>query len=890
MSYTRGPVEPFVGDLKVHSFQLANGLVVKVIPDRQAPVVAWQTWFRVGSSDEVVGKTGLAHLFEHMMFKGTEKYTEGEFQARVDALGGSRHLNAWTWLDETVYVGAVPAAALEHYAELEASRMMGLVVDEAAFKSELEVVTNERRLVVDNDPNGILDEKLMAEAFKSHPYGWPTIGWQADLDALTSEDARRFYKRWYAPDNATVVIVGDVEPETAAQIVDRKFGALPPAKPVRARPAEEPEQTEARRVELALPLAAERLQVVFKVPGYDHEDVPALLVAAAILTSGRSARLVRALRDAGLVADVGSSVPPLRYPGAMQISLTGRPDAPIAVAERALWRELERFAEEGPSEGELALGVAQWETANWGRLMDASGKADFLGWSLVHSGNHLDGLERLRAISRVTREDVKRVAAKYLRKERSTTGVGRPEGAALAPDSPLPPLVEPASRVHVDARAAEDLADRPTDRVEEHALGTATLLSAYDPALPLVQFRLQLPVGGAADPMSKEGTAFLAGEMLLRGTAKRDRTHFEEALDQLGASLQASVGPDATTLSGAVLTRNWPALLSLAAEALAEPRFDALELARLQEEVVADLTAMLDSDEELAELALSRATWGSHHPYGRDVRGTIDSLRSVTVEDLRAFHTRAARADQALVALAGAFDKRAIDDVRGLLSRLGAGPAQRVEIPTVPQEPHVVLVDKPDRNQAQVRLAYAPINARDPSFPAFVLFNDAFGVGFGGRLMKEVRVKRGWSYFAYSHPILHPACAEFHVSLAPGNDYAVEALALVRAMIREAAEGGITAEEMEQARTTRLNGLPFEIDTAGKRLELAIRARTLGYDRLAASQAMVGLSLADVNRSFGARIRPDRLAMAVVGTASALLEKLEKEVGPVEVVPYDKWR
>jgi zinc protease len=887
MPFNRGPVEPFLGGLAVHHFDFDNGLRLEVVPDRTVPVVAMQTWFRVGASDEVTGKTGLAHLFEHLMFKGTERYPEGEFQARVDAMGGSRHLNAWTWLDQTVYVGAVPATALASYAELESSRMNGLVVDEPAFRSEREVVINERRLVVDNDPDGLLDERLMAVAWPEHPYGRPTIGWQSDLDLLTNADASAFYRRWYAPDQATIIVVGDTEPEATAALIDRLYGQLPRSGTERVTPPAEPEQTDARRFELELPLAAERLQLILKVPGAMHADRPALLVLCAALVSGRSSRLVRALRDAGLVADVGASIPPLKHVSGLQISLTGRPDVPIDLAEQALWRELDRVAAEGMSEGEVALGVAQWETANWSRLNDASGRADFVGWALSPTGRLSDGLAQIAAIAAVTAEDVHRVARAYLRRDRSTTGIGRTGTTRvdrLATDLPAP--VAPAARTHVEGRAPALLADRPADRVESTALGTATLFTAYDPVIPVVGFQLRFPVGGAADPTGREGTAALTAEMLLRGTRRRDRRAFEEALDQLGASLSASAAADELVIGGRCLTRTWPAVIALVREALVEPRFEASALAQLAEETVAELVASRDSDDHLADLALGRALYGAGHPYGRNSLGTEQSVGAVTVDDLTAFHARALRADRAVVGVSGAFDARITEDIRALLADLPAGPAWPVTVAGAPGgAPRVLLVDKPDRSQAQVRLGLTGLDARAPDFPAFVLFNEAFGVGFGGRLMKEVRVKRGWSYFAYSHPILRPTSVEWQAMLAPGNEYAVQAAALVRQLVDEA-HGGLATEEIAQARATRLNGLPFEVDTAGKRLDLAIRRHTTGYDRVTATRAMEGLSDDAVNAAFRERIRAGDLVVVVVGTASVLQKDLEAAFGPVEVVPY----
>ena len=335
MPLEQQPTEPFLGDLRAHPFRLDNGLRLVVVPDPSAPVVAYHTWFGVGSADEEPGKGGLAHLFEHMMFKRTTGYGDGEYMERLDALG-AEGLNAWTWLDQTVFVQAVPKGALPELARLEALRMGDLVVDDPAFASELEVVTNERRLTVDDDPDGRLSEALFHAAFAEHPYGLPTIGFMKDLENLGPEDARGFYARWYAPDNATIILVGDVEPAAAAAVVEKAYGHLPRSRPKRPARTPEPPQQGERRVELTLPVAADRVLLGVKVPPYTHPDTPALLVLDAALTAGHSGRLSRRLRDRGLVASVGSFVMPLRDPSLWLFTLAGRPGVPASVAEQAL--------------------------------------------------------------------------------------------------------------------------------------------------------------------------------------------------------------------------------------------------------------------------------------------------------------------------------------------------------------------------------------------------------------------------------------------------------------------------------------------------------------------------------------------------------------------------
>ncbi|MBW1879402.1 MAG: insulinase family protein, partial [Deltaproteobacteria bacterium] len=713
-------VEPFIGGLQVHTFVLDNGLTLKVVPDHAAPVVAYQTWIGVGSADEVEGKTGLAHLFEHLMFKGTDGYEDGEFDAQMTALG-AEGLNAWTWLDQTVYIEAAPTTALDTVAGLEALRLDGLILDEETFTSEREVVINERRLGVDNSPEGKLDEMVMAEAFTHHPYGWPTLGWMEDLEGMTLEDAQAFYRKWYAPDNATVILVGDVDPAAARAVVERHYGSLRPSGVERHPRPEEPVQAAQRRVEDTFPMSSDLLMVAFKLPPFTHQDIPALLVLDEILTGGQTGRLQRGVRDGGYAAEISAFVYPFRDPSVYTVSLKSRPGVPAAAVEEALWAELARVREAGVSDGELAMGISQWQLYNATQLEEASGKANFLGWSLTHTGSHLDGLKQIEAIDRVTAEDVQRVAGQYLLPERSTVGVLKADepGEVVATEAHEP--VEPVARVEVASRALEGPPDAAPGALVEVASKGATLLLAHDATVPVVHFRLRFSTGSAADPQGREGLANLTGRMLLRGTKTHDRTRFEAAFEQLGATAEVEVSADGIMLTGSCLSTSWPTMVELLTEAVAEPAFDPTQVDQLRDEVRNELIGVRDSDYQLANLAVRRFLYGAEHPYGRDARGTLATLDALQPADLTDFHTRYLRSGGALIGLAGAFDAGAVDDLRAMLDLIEGDPAPVAEVPLplAPEGRTVVLVDKPDLTQAQVRMGQLGLDQRAGDFPAF---------------------------------------------------------------------------------------------------------------------------------------------------------------------------
>ena len=877
------------GGLMVHTFVYDNGLRLMVVPDPSAPVVAYQTWFGVGNSDEDAGKTGLAHLFEHMMFKTTEDYGEGHYSSTLSAMGASG-LNAWTWLDETVYIQSVPTAALPELAKLESTRMTKLVVDQEALESEIEVVINERRLRTDNDPDGKLSENLWKTAFTTHTYGWPTVGWEEDLNGVTVEDCVDFYGRWYAPNNATIVLAGDVTPEAAAALIGEHYGELEPSGIARKTLPVEPDQAEARQIEVELQTTTDRILYGQKVPAATHPDVPALTVLDAVLTSGRSGRLIRALEDAGYASDVGSFFYPMQEPGLMEVSVTARDGVPAEQLLEVLQAELAAVAggEISADEVERARNQA---LSDWWRGNDAaSGRASAVGWFWTTTGDWRGATRLVDGLEAVTLEDVQRVAATWLKPEASTVAIGRSADETAA--------IEPLESEERPARKADEPAVRELAGAAELEKGThvseahgGTLVLDYDPAMPLLSYQLSLPVGTASEPAP--GVANLAGKMLLRGTSRLQRADFEEEVESLGATLNVSVGKDVTTISGAVMANAWPALAALVNEALTSPGMRDAALDELRDEVVNELGEALDDDGTLAHLAWDRAWYGADHPYGRSTLGTEASLSELGVDDVKAWHAGLSSVG-AVAGLSGAFDASAAADLEGWLAALGQDEVVKPElgdaVGATAEGRKVVIVDKPERSQLQVVVGHEGVAHTADGYAATRLGNGVLGrSGFDSRLMKEVRVQRGWSYYAYSYHRMDWHQPAFLSNFAPGVEYSVDATQLVLDLMAAARDEGVTAEELEQVRSSRLNSAPFLADTSAKRMGLRVEKELSGYDRVGLNDAFAEVTLEQVNERLAGDLFPDRALVVMVATAEDVQEAAAS-LGDVEVVPYEELR
>ncbi len=406
--------------LTLRRFRLGNGLNVLALVDRAAPTVSYHTWFRVGSRHETPGKTGLAHLFEHLMFSETRAHPHGDFDRLMEGAGAEA--NAATWTDWTYYYENAPRDALPLLVELESDRMANLVLRAPQVASEKEVVVNERKLRVEDDVEGRALELLYETAFQRHPYRWPTIGWMGDIRGLTVRDCQRFYRTHYSPTNATLVIAGDFDEKKALRLVQKHYGHLAGTRtPEPSARTKEPAQRRERRVELVAPTPTEKLLLGYHAPAYTDADTPALSVASEILFGGRSSRLHRRFcLDEEIALSVRGSIAPFVEPGLFEIWIFVREGKRRQDALALLDGELARLGDEGPTGLELDKAISQLELSFLHGLETAGGKAEQIGFHEIVAGDGAAVFDRIAAYREVGVEDVKRVAKKYLRPSRRT--------------------------------------------------------------------------------------------------------------------------------------------------------------------------------------------------------------------------------------------------------------------------------------------------------------------------------------------------------------------------------------------------------------------------------------------------------------------------------------
>lgn len=410
---------------EVAKFRLSNGLKVIILSDLSSPVLSYQTWFGVGSRLERPKKTGIAHLFEHMMFKGTKAYPHEVFDRLLEEAGAQT--NASTWLDFTNYYENLPKEKLELAVKLEADRMVGLILTQEQLDSEREVVKNERRLRVENDPYGQMEEILWATIFKDHPYGRPTLGTMEDLDNLTLEDCISFYKTYYSPGNATVVVVGGVRVRDALKTIVRYYGNIPYVEIPKETTYQISEQNEKRVRHLSLPLASENIKIGFPTVSINHPDAYALDVTGEILFGNESSRLYKTLiEEMRLASEVSGEAFALKLAGVFLIDIVMNAGIPAEKGIDVTIDVLDRLARDGPTKAELERAKNHAEATLLRVLVSVSSRASYIGLYEVVAGDYRKLFSFVDDIRRITEEDIKRVTRKYLTSARMSCVVGKP--------------------------------------------------------------------------------------------------------------------------------------------------------------------------------------------------------------------------------------------------------------------------------------------------------------------------------------------------------------------------------------------------------------------------------------------------------------------------------
>ncbi len=916
---------PDLPNIPLERFTLPNGLTVVLSPDHSSPIAAVTVWYHVGSKNEVPGRTGFAHLFEHVMFQGSAHAEKGEHIRAIEDAGGT--MNGSTENDRTNYYETIPINQLETALWLESDRMGYLLpaLTQAKLDNQRDVVKNERRQRVDNQPFGSAGEVFDAALFPAtNPYSWPVIGSMADLSAASLDDVKDFFRHYYAPDNATLVIVGDIDPARTRAMVERYFGPIPRGPGIqRPTVALARLSTEKRLVLEDQKATLPRLSIAWPTVGLHSPDAPALDALADVLTLDRTSRLTKLLvYDRQLATSVRAGQDGMEDEGYFSISVTPRPGASLTTIEQVTDSVLAGLITSPPDAREVDRSKHYGLVNTVTSLEAADAKAETLAEGQTYYGDPSHYQVELREAQAVTPADVRRVAQQYLTsgrvvlsmvpagkldlvskasapytnvttvREAATTtaaaAAAAPSAASTAPPSSSP--VPPSAVAQGDSHPPRPVAGAsPAVRIP--AIQVRTLANGIKVAvlenhqLPIVSVTTVVDAPRLLDPAGKEGVSALTAQMMAEGTTSK-------TADQI-AQAEADLGNGVSATGFFTITRNVDGSLALMADQLLHPLFPQASLDRIKSNTIAGIQRQKDQPMYLARRVFANVVYGPGHPYARTE--TEASVGAITRDDLVAFHRDYYRPRNTTVIVAGDVTPDAIVPKleRAFAEWTGGGKSGEVTVttPRAPGATQVYLYDRPGSPQSVIVAGQLGPQRDTKDFYALELVNTALGGAFNSRLNLDLREAHGYTYSAQSRFAWRrrPQRSTFQAAAAvatPKTDSALVDFAADMRDIRQAKP--VSDSELVFAKRTATLSLPLAFSTveqeAGAAAELFEYRLPLDYyDHLTANYE--GVSLADARAAAQKYLDPSHMAIVVVGDRQAIEPGLQAaHVAPVAVV------
>lgn len=878
-------------DIPHKKFVLKNGLTLLVHEDRKAPIVAVNVWYHVGSKNEKPGKTGFAHLFEHLMFNGSENFNDDYFQA----LGplGATDLNGTTNVDRTNYFQNVPTSALDTVLFLESDRMGHLLgaIDQAKLDEQRGVVQNEKRQG-ENQPYGKTFELITTNTYPAgHPYSWTTIGSMEDLNAASLDDVKEWFKTYYGAANAVIAIAGDIDAETARAKVEKYFGDIPSGPPVThqqtwvARMSGERRQVTEDRVPQA------RILMVWNVPEYKTKDAVYLDLLSDVLGSGKTSRFYKRLVYQDQIAtSANASVWLKEIGGQFIVQADARPGVDLAKVERALREELAAILADGPTSQEVERVRTQNEAAfvrGIERIGGFGGKSDILASSEVYAGNADFYKTRLQWVRESTAADLKRAANRWLA-----------DGVFLLEVHPFPAFetVSGVDRSKVPTPGPPPDLKMPAFERAELSNGMKIMLAERHET-PIVDFSLVLNSGHASDVNTIPGTAKLSMQMLDEGTSTLGALELSDALAMLGAELHTGSDLDSVSVSLSALTKNLDPSLKLFSEVILTPAFSDKEFPRVQKLQLDAIRHEKASPTSAALRVFPSFLYGAKHPYGNPYsgNGTEASVMRIGIADLRAFHQTWFKPNNATLLVVGDTTMAAIrPKLEALFGAWKRGDVPKITVPRVERsaKAQVFLIDKPGAEQSVIIAGHVAPPTNNPQEPAINALNAALGGMFTSRINMNLREDKHWSYGARTLFLDAENQRPFIVLTSVQTDKTSESLGEIqKELTGVVGDRPITAEELDKAKSSLTLTLPGSRETRyalGTDME---RIVTYGLPDdyfttyPAKVRALTPAVIADTAKTI---LHPGSVTWIVVGDLSKIKEKVEAlGLGPVSVVPAE---
>lgn len=903
-------------------YTLENGLDVVLHQDSSDPIVSIAILIHAGSNREKPGRTGFAHFFEHMLFQRSENVTEGGFFKNINEWGGT--MNGGTWTDGTVYYEVVPKDAVEKVFWMESDRMGFFInaVSLTSLEGEKPVVQNEKRQRVDNQPYGHTQSVILKAMYpEGHPYNWTVIGELEDLQNATLEDVKEFYEEWYGPNNATLVVAGDIDMEEIKGMVKKYFGEIASRgtdTPMGPQPVTLAE-TKVFYYEdnfAALP----EINMTYPAVEQFHEDQWALDALGQILSQGKRAPLYKAIvEEAKLAPSVSSFNNANELAGTFTIRVRANDGVDLDSVRRVLNTTLEKFDKEGFDVKDLDRIKAGLETQFYNGISSILEKSFQLAIYNEYAGSP-DFVEKdIANIKAVTQDDVMRVFRKYvLGKNHIVTNFVPKGGVAMAMEGAVKAeikeekivayqqseVIEEGDFTIVKSKSTFDrsaepafgespLVTSPTIWADELANGMS-LYGVETSELPLVNFSFRIMGGHYLDEPERVGIANLMTDIMMEGTATKTPEELEDAIGQLGANVSMFTADEYIQISGNCLSRNFKATMDLVSEILLEPRWDEEEFERIISSTVNSIQQRETNPNAIAQLVMNKKLYGPDHILSHPSRGYIEVVKTITIDDLKAFYNNNYAPNITHFHIAGNITQA---DAKEALSRLSEEWKKKDvsfpfydELPT-PSEPALYFVDIPDAKQSRIVISRLTVPAESQTFNEINVANDRLGAGGSARLFQVLREEKQYTYGAYSFGVrkVNGSC-EFRAASSVKSNVTKEAMDAFKEVIGTYA-ATYTDEDLRKSKSSLVKRNARAFETLNNLLGILHNISTyeLPLDYLDAQQMVVkNASIESIQATAKEFFDLNQFIFVVVGDKATQLERLKVD-GPGDPIEVDRY-
>ena len=905
------PVADLVREVTIphQRFTLANGLTVIVHEDRKAPVVAVSTWYNVGAKDEPAGKTGFAHLFEHLMFNGSENL-RGDYFKYLQQIGATDY-NGTTNSDRTNYFETVPTGALDRALFMESDRMGHLLgaVTQGTLDNQRGVVQNEKRQG-DNRPGGLVFYEVLKNVFPDgHPYQHNTIGSMADLDAASLQDVGQWFKDKYGPNNAVLVIAGDVSAAEARPLVEKYFGSIPRGPVNNPAQAAIPTLAAPKSMVMKDNVAAVQVSRYWPAPGLLDPQLVALDVGGSVLGGLASSRLDEVLvRNEKIATSVQAGLFAFQRVGVFTVSATVKPGVDPALVEKRLDELVAEFIAKGPTEDEVrraSLSEVAGRVRGLEQVGGFGGKAVTLAEGQVYSGDSDWYAKNLATYAAVTPGDVTAAMAQYLTK---------PAFSLRLEPGKRPPYDEAKSvGASVKSSVSKDMtAAQPGPKREVPAVGTLAALDFPDVtttrlsngvqvqyaqrnAVPVTQLALSFDAGDAADVASGRGLQGLVMTMLDEGTTTRNSQQMAEAEERLGADIDTASSLDRSSVTLSALSANLAPSLALLGDIVKNPAFDPAELERVRVQRLTAISQLQKDPNGIGQRVLPTLLYGPDHPYATLAGGDAAAIGRFTRDDLTGFKDAWLRPDRMKIFVVS---DRPLAEIQPLIEAqfgqwatpsVAAGVKNFGAIPARPRSPRIVLVNRPDSPQSVILAGQiTPVDPRSNNIEALGSANDVLGGNFLSRINMDLRESKGWSYGVNGSARLSEKAVPYIIAAPVQADRTGESIVALNQQIGGfLGTKGVTPEELSRTIANRVNALPGQFETSSAVLSAMMTndlyGRPTNYQEGLAAKYR-SYNAASLDAAMRAAVDPKGFVFVVVGDAAKVKPQLDKLGLPVEVI------